>query len=173
MAKQMNTKKANPIETLDQAATQPAGTELIPLTALPLVNFLTKKGEERVGVRLHSLSYLPERVTEDGPQSARFGGFLGEWTDPATGVVRGLNRDSIPLQFFGKAAEQLRGIIDTLVDPKRDAVILACNGDPATLMASVHRNEDGSVRQLAVGTREFRGNFKKLIAAPEAVVEEE
>ena len=148
--------------------------ELLALSSLPLVTYKTANGEERVAVRLHSLSYLPERVGEDGEtQTARFGGFVGEMTDPATGEVRGLHRDSIPLQFFGRAAEELRGIIDRLDDPKRDAVLLAVNGDPATLYASVHRDEEGRMRQLAVGTREFSGKFKKLVASPPAVIEEE
>lgn len=175
MAKQqMNTQAATTVETLDQQQVAKASAELLPLTALPLVKYLTAKGEERIGVRLHSLSYLPERVNEDNEvQTARFGGFIGEMTDPVTGEVRGLHRDSIPLQFFGKAAEDLCGIIEKLDDPKRDAIILGVNGDPATLSASVHRDEQGRIRQLAVGTREFRGNFKKLIAAPPAAVEEE
>lgn len=171
MAKKMNTAAATQVETL--ASTQ-AQAELLALTSLPLVQYMTKSGEARIAVRLHSLSYLPEKISEDGKvQTARFGGFLSEFTDPETGAVYGTNRDSVALQFFGKAAEDLKVIIDKLDDPKRDAVLLAVNGDPATLQCSVHRNEDGSVRQLAVGTREFRGNFKKLVAAPPADVTEE
>ena len=148
--------------------------ELVSLAALPIVKYTTKAGEERIGVRLHSLSYLPEKIGDDGEvQSARFGGFLGEWTDPKTGEVRGLQKDSVPLQFFGRSAEELKSIIDRLDDPKRDAIILGVNGDPNELSASVHRDENGRVKQLAVGTREFRGNFKKLVAAPPADVQEE
>lgn len=149
-------------------------TEFLPLNKLPLVSYTTKSGEERQAVRLHSLSYLPERIGEDGKsQSARFGGFVGEMTDPLTGEVRGLQKDSVPLQFFGRAAEELKSIIDRLDDPKRDAVLLAVNGNPAELSASVHRDENGRIRQLAVGTREFAGNFKKLVASPPADVKEE
>lgn len=174
MPKSMPTTTASTVETLETVGSAAASSELLALTALPLISYLTQKGEERIGLRLHSLSYLPERIGEDGkPQSSRFGGFIGEWTDPATGTVRGLQKDSVPLQFFGKAADDLRHIMAALADPKRDAILLGVNGDPAALYASVHRNADGSVRQLAVGTREFRGNFKKLIAAPEAVILEE
>ena len=160
----------------DSAATATAKSEseLVALSSLPIVEYKTKAGETRQAVRLHSLSYLPARIGEDGKaQSSRFGGFIGEMTDPVTGEVRGLQKDSIPLQFFGKAADDLRHIIAALDDPKRDAILLAVNGDPATLSASVHRDETGHIRQLAVGTREFRGNFKKLQAAPPADVKEE
>lgn len=151
-----------------------ASAELIPLTALPIVEYTTKAGETRQAVRLHSVSFLPEKIGEDGKvQSARFGGFLSEMTDPATGEIRGLDRDSVALQFFGHAAEELRSILGHLEDPKRDAILLAVNGDPAQLFASVHRDATGKMRQLAVGTREFRGNFKRLVAAPPAVVEAE
>ena len=171
MAKQIASPEAQIIDAPTSAKRE---AELMSLTGLPLVKYVTAAGEERAAVRLHSLSYLPEKIGEDGEiQTARFGGFVGEMTDPVTGEVRGLHRDSIPLQFFGRAAEDLRGILDRLDDPKRDAVLLAVNGDPATLSASVHRDEEGRIRQLAVGTREFRGNFKKLIAAPAAEVEEE
>lgn len=161
-------------QTQTQAQNQAASAELIALTALPLAEYVTKAGEARKAVRLHSISYLPEKVGEDGKvQTARFGGFMGEWTDPATGEIYGLNKDSVALQFFGHAAEELKSIISHLADPKRDAILLAVNGEPETLFASVHRDATGRVRQLAVGTREFRGNFKKLIAAPPADVTEE
>ena len=158
----------------DQTQQQTASAELIALTTLPLVEYTTGAGEKRQAVRLHSISYLPERVGEDGKaQSSRFGGFISEMTDPVTGEVRGRERDSVPLQFFGHAAEELKSIIDHLADPRRDAILLAINGDPAQLFASVHRDATGRVKQLAVGTREFRGNFKRLVAAPPAVVEAE
>lgn len=160
------------VETPSEGSRREA--ELIPLTALPIVEYTTKGGETRQAVRLHSVSFLPEKIGEDGKaQTARFGGFLGEWADPATGEIYGLNRDSVSLQFFGRAADELRGIIDKLDDPRRDAILLAINGDPAQLFASVHRDEKGMIKQLAVGTREFRGNFKRLVAAPPAVVEAE
>jgi len=165
---------ATQTQAQDQTQQQAASAELIALTTLPLIEYVTKAGEARKAVRLHSVSYLPEKIGEDGKvQTARFGGFLGEWSDPATGEVYGLNRDSVALQFFGHAAEELKSIIDHLADPKRDAILLAVNGAPETLFASVHRDATGRVKQLAVGTREFRGNFKKLIAAPEAVIIEE
>lgn len=146
--------------------------ELVALSTLPLSKYVTKGGEERVGLRLHSVSYLPEKVAEDGSvQSARFGGFMPEWTDPQTGTVHGKNRDSIPVQFFGKAADDLAVIVDRV--SKRDAILMGVNGNPEELFASIHRREDGSILQLAVGTREFRGNYKLLQAAPEAQPEEE
>lgn len=170
MAKSIATTNAVVSET---AATSTA-TEFLALSKLPLVAYTTKSGEERQAVRLHSVSYLPERVGKDGKtQSSRFGGFTDEWTDPVTGEVRGKERDSVPLQFFGHAADQMRSILDSLPDPRRDAILLAVNGEPDALYASVHRDENGQIRQLAVGTREFRGNFKKLVAAPPAVIEEE
>ena len=156
------------------ASTSKATAELLSLAALPIVEYTTKGGETRQAVRLHSVSFLPEKIGEDGKvQSARFGGFLSEMTDPATGEIRGLDRDSVALQFFGHAAEELRSILGHLEDPKRDAILLAVNGDPAQLFASVHRDATGKMRQLAVGTREFRGNFKRLVASPPAVIEEE
>lgn len=167
-------KNTTATQAQDQTQQQTASAELIPLTALPIVEYTTKAGETRQAVRLHSVSFLPEKIGEDGKvQTARFGGFLSEMTDPATGEIRGLDRDSVALQFFGHAAEELRSILGHLEDPKRDAILLAINGDPAQLFASVHRDATGKMRQLAVGTREFRGNFKRLVAAPPAVVEAE
>lgn len=174
MAKQIATAQSTHVAQSVQVAETKREPELMSLAALPLVKYQTGAGEERIGVRLHSLSYLPEKIGENGEvQTARFGGFLGEMTDPVTGEVRGTHRDSIPLQFFGRAADELRGIIDRLDDPKRDAIILGVTGDPASLSASVHRDEAGRIRQLAVGTREFRGNYKRLVASPPAVIEEE
>jgi len=174
MARQMNASASAAVVVPASTTETKTAAELHACNTLPLVQYVTAAGEARQAVRLHSLSYLPERIGEDGkPQSARFGGFLSEWTDPTNGVVYGTNRDSVPLQFFGKAADDLRAIMGSLADPKRDAILLALNGPAETLQYSVHRNTDGSVRQLAVGTREFRGNFKKLIAAPAAVVAEE
>lgn len=176
MSKKMNTDAANTVETLETAAaTTAAAAELIPLSALPLAGYKTKAGEDRIGIRLHSLKYLPTRVNEEGQeQTARFGGLCPTWTDPATGTVHcSETKNSVPLQFFGSAADQLRSILTESFDPERDAIMLGVNGDPTQLFASVHRNADGSVKQFAVGTREFRGNHKKLIANPKAKVEEE
>ncbi len=173
MAKSIAT-STSAVVSATAANTAKREAELTPLSSLPLTKYVTKAGEERIGVRLHSLSYLPEKTGENGEvQSSRFGGFIGEWTDPLTGEVRGLQKDSVALQFFGRAADELRGIIDRLDDPKRDAVLLAVNGNPDELFASVHRDENGRIRQLAVGTREFAGNFKRLVASPPANVQEE
>lgn len=175
MSRAIATAQSAQVAQSTQSAETKREAELVTISSLPLMKYVTKSGEERIGIRLHNISYLPERAKDDGTiQPSRFGGFIPEWTDPKTGEVRGNLRDnSVPLQFFGHAADQLKAIITESFNQKRDAIILGVNGDPATLSASVHRKEDGSIYQLAVGTREFRGNHKKLIASPEADVKEE
>lgn len=174
--------KLNPTTT--NPASNPAATEtaaeLVAISSCcTVVQYELADGSNRAAVKLHNLRFLPARMDAEGrPQSARFSGILEYFQDPVTGEVRGKNRDGVPLRFFGAAAEQLAAILEArdengelaIPDPKRDSVLLALNGDPAELFLSIYRDATGSVTGAGASTREFRGNFRGIKAAPAAVV---
>jgi len=155
-----NTATQSNVQTQPATKTATKAVELIELSSLPITEYVTKAGEKRRGVRLHSLSFLPQ----NGEHKPVFGGFVSEMVDPLTGEVRGKDRDSVALQFFGETAVQLSAILEKA--SKRDAVILAFTDPAAPGKGSVHRLEDGRIKQIAVGSREFDGRFKLLVAAP-------
>lgn len=166
-------------QTQTQAAPQTTTeSELISLALAPQVSWTNTAGIARRGVRVHSVSLL----NDDPSKRPVFGGLLGELTDPSTGEVRGRNRDSVALNFFGTGAEALAEAITSqtcaaqggrIFDPKRDAVALAFADPEAPGLGSAYRLEDGSLKSLAVGSREFPGVFKILWAsAPIAPVAE-
>jgi len=154
-------------QTQTQAEKQ---AELISLALLPSVSWINAAGVTRKGLRIHSVSLL----NDDPTKRPVFGGLLAELVDPSTGEVRGKNRDSIALNFFGAGAEALAEAItsqtcptqnDRPFDPKRDAVGLAFADPDAPGSGSAYRLEDGSLKSLAVGSREFPGVFKILWAS--------
>ena len=161
--------------TQDQTQTQKTAAELVPVSKCCTVQSYTSKVTNQVvlGVKLHNLKFLAARLDENGnPQSARFSGLLESFTDPVTGEVRGQNKDSVPLRFFGKAAEQLSVIMQGL-DPVHDSIILACNGSPDELTLSIYRDETGRATGAGASTREFLGNHRVIAAAPEAKIQSE
>ena len=161
--------------TQDETQTQTkAAAELVPVSkCCAIAQYVTKAGEQRRGVKLHNLKFLPARINEDGqPQTARFSGLIDSFTDPVTGEVRGANKDSVALRFFGAAAEQLSSILNGVPNPQRDSIILACE-NPDELTLSIYRDEAGRCTGTGASTREFIGNFRLLPAAPEAKVKSE
>ena len=68
---------------------------------VPSYEWATSAGEGRQGIKLHYVSFLPEREGEDGrQQAAQLSGFLDGLTDPVTGSVRG-GRNCVPLRVTG------------------------------------------------------------------------
>ncbi len=70
----------------------------------------TSKGEERSGLKLHYVTYLPERTEEGEGKQAQISGFLDSFTDPVTGSVRE-KPDCVPLCLTGAMAPVLAGRI--------------------------------------------------------------
>lgn len=70
---------------------------------VPQYSWETTAGESRQGLKLHFLSYLPERAEGEKVQAAQFSGFLDGLTDPATGAVRS-GRNCVPFRVTGAGA---------------------------------------------------------------------
>ena len=75
---------------------------------LPMYQWTTTTGESREGVKLHYISFLPEREREeDGSnQPSQLSGFCDALTDPVTGSVRD-GRNCVPFRVTGTAAVAL------------------------------------------------------------------
>ena len=103
--------------------------ERIGLTGLvPMYEWETTSGESREGLKLHYVSYLPERAEEDKVQPAQISGFLDALVDPVTGSARG-GRNCVPLRVTGSAGVALASRVLA-------AVALAEGGDAAAAMAA-------------------------------------
>ena len=102
---------------------------------VPQYQWATSAGEAREGLKLHYISYLPERERdEDGnTQSAQLSGFCDGMTDPVTGSVRS-GRNCVPLRITGNAGVALAGRVLA-------AVALAEGGDAAAAMAAFNPSE--------------------------------
>ena len=73
---------------------------------VPQYGWETSAGESREGLKLHYLSYLPERQEGEKAQPAQVSGFLDQFADPVTGVVRG-GKNCVPLRITGAGAVAL------------------------------------------------------------------
>lgn len=75
---------------------------------VPSYEWTTNAGEGRCGLKLHYISFLPEREREeDGSnQPAQLSGFCDALTDPVTGSVRD-GRNCVPFRVTGTAAVAL------------------------------------------------------------------
>ena len=73
---------------------------------VPQYTWETTSGESRQGVKLHYVSFLPERQEGERTQPAQLSGFMDAFTDPVTGSVRG-GRECVPLRITGTAAVAL------------------------------------------------------------------
>ena len=95
---------------------------------VPEYQWQTSAGDAREGIKLHYLSFLPERERgEDGnAQPAQLSGFLDALTDPVTGSVRG-GRNCVPFRITGTAAVALAARV-------AGAVALATGCDAAEAM---------------------------------------
>ena len=95
---------------------------------VPQYEWETSAGEAREGLKLHYLSFLPERQEGEKAQPAQLSGFLDGFTDPVTGSVRA-SRNCVPLRVTGAAGVALAGRVLA-------AVALAEGGDAAEAMAA-------------------------------------
>ena len=131
---------------------------------VPQYEWTTTSGEGRTGLKLHFLSYLPEREGEEKVQAAQFSGFLDGLTDPATGTVRS-GRNCVPFRVTGAAGQALAGRVLA-------AIALAENADPAYALAAFDATEAWTVKggSLFVDLREdaqaeaLRGDDRELVA---------
>ena len=73
---------------------------------VPQYEWETSAGESREGLKLHFISFLPERQEGEKNQPAQMSGFLDGMTDPVTGSVRN-GRNCVPLRVTGAAATAL------------------------------------------------------------------
>ena len=96
---------------------------------VPTYQWATTAGEAREGLKLHYISFLPEREREeDGSnQPAQLSGFMDSFVDPVTGTTRG-GRDCVPLRLTGAAAVAMAPRVLA-------AVALATGGNAAEAMA--------------------------------------
>ena len=132
---------------------------------VPSYEWETSTGETRQGLKLHFVSYLPERAGKDGKgQPAQFSGFLDQMTDPVTGSVRG-GRNCIPLRVTGAAGVALaaRAV---------GAIALAEGGDAHEAMAGFDPAEPFVVKtgslyldlRAEACAEALRGEDKELVA---------
>lgn len=73
---------------------------------VPQYEWTTSAGAERSGIKLHYLSFLPERQDGEKAQPAQMSGFMDSLTDPVTGSVRD-KKNCVPLRVTGAAAVAL------------------------------------------------------------------
>ena len=89
---------------------------------VPQYEWETSAGAERSGIKLHYLSFLPERQDGEKAQPAQMSGFLDGMTDPVTGSARG-GRNCVPLRVTGAAGIAMAARV-------AGAIALAETGDP-------------------------------------------
>ena len=75
---------------------------------VPSYEWATSAGESRTGIKLHYISFLPERAEGEKVQPAQMSGFCDGFTDPVTGTVRG-GRNCVPFRITGSAGVALAG----------------------------------------------------------------
>ena len=93
---------------------------------VPSYEWATTSGESREGLKLHYVSFLPERQEGDDSKAAQLSGFMDHLTDPVTGTVRN-GRDCVPFRITGSAAVALAARVLA-------AVAMAEGGDPNAAM---------------------------------------
>ena len=131
---------------------------------VPSYEWATSAGESRTGIKLHYISFLPERAEGEKVQPAQMSGFCDGFTDPVTGTVRN-GRNCVPLRLTGAAgiamAKRIVG-----------AVALAEGEDAAGAMAAFEAAEPFIVKggSLYVDLRDgaeaeaLRGEDSELVA---------
>ena len=100
---------------------------------VPEYQWETTSGESREGIKIHYVSFLPERQEGEDSKAAQLSGFLDGLTDPVTGAARG-GRNCVPLRVTGQAAVALA--VRVLA-----AVAMAEGGDPKAAMAEFEAAE--------------------------------
>ena len=131
---------------------------------VPQYEWATTAGESRTGLKLHFLSYLPEREGEEKVQAAQFSGFLDGLTDPATGAVRS-GRNCVPFRVTGAAGQALAGRVLA-------AIAMAEGGDAKAALDGFDATEAWTVKtgSLFVDLRPeavadvLRGEDSELVA---------
>ena len=131
---------------------------------VPQYEWTTSAGETRQGLKLHYISFLPEREEGDKTQPAQFSGFLDALTDPATGTVRN-GKNCVPFRVTGSAGVALAGRVLA-------SVALAEGGDAAYALAAFDAAEKFTVAtgSLFLDLRDgaaaeaLRGEDRELVA---------
>ena len=131
---------------------------------VPQYQWATSVGEAREGIKLHYVSFLPERAEGEKNQPAQISGFLDSLTDPMTGSVRG-GRDCVPFRVSGSAGVALAARVLA-------AVALAEGGDAAAAMAGFDPAAPFTVKvgSLYIDLRDgaeveaLRGEDRELVA---------
>lgn len=134
---------------------------------VPQYEWQTTAGEDRSGLKLHYLSFLPEREGEEKVQAAQFSGFLDGLTDPATGAVRS-GRNCVPFRVTGAAG------ID-LAKRMVGAVALAEGATPQEAMAAMNEFDPSEPYVVKTGSlfidirdnaeaEALRGDDRELVA---------
>ena len=73
---------------------------------VPQYQWTTSAGDAREGLKLHFISFLPERAEGEKVQPAQLSGFCDGLTDPVTGSVRNW-RNCVPFRITGAAGVAL------------------------------------------------------------------
>ena len=135
---------------------------------VPQYEWATTAGESRHGLKLHFISYLPEREREEdgSTQPAQASGFMDQLIDPMTGTTRG-GKSCVPLRMTGAGGVALAKRIV-------GAIALAEGGAEAAkaAMASFDPSEPLLVKggSLVLDLREnaqaeaLRGDDRELVA---------
>ena len=109
---------------------------------VPQYGWETSHGEAREGLKLHYITFLPERQDGEKPQPAQLSGFMDQLTDPITGTIRN-GRNCVPLRVTGAAAVALAARVLA-------AVALAEGGDAAEAMAGFEATAPFTVKTGAL-----------------------
>ena len=145
--------------------------ERLSLTDLvPSYGWETKSGESRTGLKLHFVTFLPERAEGGKTQPAQVGGFLDSLTDPVTGSVRE-GRDCVPLRVTGASAvvlasrvfkdgfdPSLKSTLPTgsvFLETRPEAAVSALRGEDGELLAVYADGATLTGRTLYVPAAEF------------------
>ena len=147
-----------------------AAERLLLANLVPSYGWETSTGEAREGLKLHFITYLPERREGGKTQPAQVGGFLDSLTDPATGSVRE-GRDCVPLRITGAAAlvmaERIfkdgfdpseKNVMPTgsvFLDLRPEAAVSAVRGEDGELIAAYADSAALTGRTLVVPAAEF------------------
>ena len=153
------------------APTKSTAAERLLLSDLvPSYGWETKAGQPREGLKLHYITFLPERAEGDRTQPAQVGGFLDSLTDPATGSVRE-GRNCVPLRITGEPAIVLASRIfkdgfdpsekntlptgSVFLETRPEAAVSALRGEDGELIAVYADSAALTGRTLYVPAAEF------------------
>lgn len=134
---------------------------------VPEYEWQTTAGDDRSGIKLHYISYLPERADGEKQQPAQVSGFCDGFTDPTTGTVRS-GKNCVALRVTGAS-----GV--ALAKRMAGAVVLAETGSAKAAleaMDSFDANEPWLVKtgSMFVDTRDnaeaevLRGEDHEMVA---------